>query len=253
MAGNVSARATCRYRDDHRHGVRTHRRKGSRAAQPGFSKAERLMTICNACRYCEGFCDVFPAMEKRRSNSPRPISTIWPTSATTAGPAMPPASSRRRMSSRSMCRRRWPWRAPNPTPPIVAARLLRAVRTQRPCHRRDRGAQRGGVHSRLRRLQRPAGSVWNSHRTGRLLCADAAQRDGAIVRRVVPLRHGRAGDGCARLLARHRRAGRDARGCALAVAGDRGMPESCAISMVAGSAASTTTSGRATGARSITI
>ena len=23
------------------------------------------MTICNACRYCEGFCDVFPAMERR--------------------------------------------------------------------------------------------------------------------------------------------------------------------------------------------
>src|SRR5512141_6272 len=24
------------------------------------------MTICNACRYCEGFCAVFPAMEQRR-------------------------------------------------------------------------------------------------------------------------------------------------------------------------------------------
>src|SRR5882672_1204050 len=23
------------------------------------------MTICNACRYCEGYCDVFPAMERR--------------------------------------------------------------------------------------------------------------------------------------------------------------------------------------------
>src|SRR6187431_2395102 len=26
----------------------------------------RLMTICNACRYCEGYCAVFPAMERRR-------------------------------------------------------------------------------------------------------------------------------------------------------------------------------------------
>ena len=26
----------------------------------------RQMTICNACRYCEGFCAVFPAMEQRR-------------------------------------------------------------------------------------------------------------------------------------------------------------------------------------------
>jgi citrate/tricarballylate utilization protein len=29
-------------------------------------EAERLMTICNACRYCEGLCAVFPAMEMRR-------------------------------------------------------------------------------------------------------------------------------------------------------------------------------------------
>jgi citrate/tricarballylate utilization protein len=26
----------------------------------------RQMTICNACRYCEGYCAVFPAMEQRR-------------------------------------------------------------------------------------------------------------------------------------------------------------------------------------------
>jgi citrate/tricarballylate utilization protein len=30
-------------------------------------EARRLMVICNACRYCEGFCSVFPAMELRRS------------------------------------------------------------------------------------------------------------------------------------------------------------------------------------------
>ena len=30
-------------------------------------EAERLMTICNACRYCEGICAVFPAMEMRSS------------------------------------------------------------------------------------------------------------------------------------------------------------------------------------------
>lgn len=29
-------------------------------------EADRLMTICNACRYCEGFCAMFPAMERRR-------------------------------------------------------------------------------------------------------------------------------------------------------------------------------------------
>jgi citrate/tricarballylate utilization protein len=30
-------------------------------------EARRVLTICNACRYCEGFCAVFPAMELRRT------------------------------------------------------------------------------------------------------------------------------------------------------------------------------------------
>ncbi|MDQ2081321.1 tricarballylate utilization 4Fe-4S protein TcuB [Xanthobacteraceae bacterium Astr-EGSB] len=36
--------------------------------QPAASLADegaRQMTICNACRYCEGYCAVFPAMERR--------------------------------------------------------------------------------------------------------------------------------------------------------------------------------------------
>ena len=32
-----------------------------------LAEADRIMTICNACRYCEGFCAVFPAMERRRT------------------------------------------------------------------------------------------------------------------------------------------------------------------------------------------
>ena len=28
-------------------------------------EGDRLLTICNACRYCEGYCAVFPAMERR--------------------------------------------------------------------------------------------------------------------------------------------------------------------------------------------
>src|SRR5688572_22974913 len=35
----------------------------------GFSRlvaeGERVMTVCNACRYCEQYCPVFPAMEQR--------------------------------------------------------------------------------------------------------------------------------------------------------------------------------------------
>jgi citrate/tricarballylate utilization protein len=33
------------------------------------AEVNRVMTICNACRYCEGFCAVFPAMELRRTFS----------------------------------------------------------------------------------------------------------------------------------------------------------------------------------------
>ncbi len=31
-----------------------------------IAEARRTMEICNACRYCEGYCPVFPAMERRR-------------------------------------------------------------------------------------------------------------------------------------------------------------------------------------------
>jgi citrate/tricarballylate utilization protein len=32
-----------------------------------LAEADRLMTVCNSCRYCEGLCAVFPAMEMRRA------------------------------------------------------------------------------------------------------------------------------------------------------------------------------------------
>ena len=42
---------------------------GSRTVIPILSAREaevgRQMQICNACRYCEGFCAVFPAMTRR--------------------------------------------------------------------------------------------------------------------------------------------------------------------------------------------
>ncbi len=34
-----------------------------------LAEARRTMEICNACRYCEGYCAVFPAMELRRAFS----------------------------------------------------------------------------------------------------------------------------------------------------------------------------------------
>lgn len=35
-------------------------------ASAALEEADRLMTLCNSCRYCEGVCAVFPAMELRR-------------------------------------------------------------------------------------------------------------------------------------------------------------------------------------------
>jgi citrate/tricarballylate utilization protein len=34
-----------------------------------LEETDRLMTVCNSCRYCEGICAVFPAMEMRRAFS----------------------------------------------------------------------------------------------------------------------------------------------------------------------------------------
>ena len=36
------------------------------ATTPAHEETKRIMQICNACRYCEGLCAVFPAMERRR-------------------------------------------------------------------------------------------------------------------------------------------------------------------------------------------
>ena len=36
-------------------------------------EAIRLMTICNACRYCEGYCPVFPAMTLHRTFDPATV------------------------------------------------------------------------------------------------------------------------------------------------------------------------------------
>ena len=36
-----------------------------RAGDDPVDEGVRIMTICNACRYCEGYCAVFPAMERR--------------------------------------------------------------------------------------------------------------------------------------------------------------------------------------------
>jgi citrate/tricarballylate utilization protein len=34
-------------------------------ASAALAEADRVMTVCNSCRHCEGLCPVFPAMERR--------------------------------------------------------------------------------------------------------------------------------------------------------------------------------------------
>jgi citrate/tricarballylate utilization protein len=45
----------------------TRREAYSDARREAYSDARRAMEVCNACRYCEGYCAVFPAMELRRA------------------------------------------------------------------------------------------------------------------------------------------------------------------------------------------
>lgn len=37
------------------------------ALTPAMAEAHRQLEICNACRYCEGFCSVFPAMMRQKA------------------------------------------------------------------------------------------------------------------------------------------------------------------------------------------
>ncbi len=43
-------------------------REAASVSQAGvFEEAARQLTVCNACRYCEGYCAVYPALELRRA------------------------------------------------------------------------------------------------------------------------------------------------------------------------------------------
>jgi len=42
-------------------------RASVRGGDPALQRGEFVMSVCNACRYCEQYCPVFPAMEQRLS------------------------------------------------------------------------------------------------------------------------------------------------------------------------------------------
>jgi citrate/tricarballylate utilization protein len=47
--------------------VSAHERLGAPRLEQIIAEAQRVLSICNACRYCEGYCAVFPAVERRLS------------------------------------------------------------------------------------------------------------------------------------------------------------------------------------------
>ena len=46
------------------------------SSDPLIAEGQRLLRLCNACRYCEGFCAVFPAMERRSVFSPADVNYL---------------------------------------------------------------------------------------------------------------------------------------------------------------------------------
>ena len=45
-------------------------------ASEAVVEARRQIEVCNACRYCEGYCAVFPALERRRAFTPEDVSYL---------------------------------------------------------------------------------------------------------------------------------------------------------------------------------
>jgi citrate/tricarballylate utilization protein len=63
-----------------------------------LTEAERLMTVCNSCRYCESRCAVFPAMDLRRSFAPADLNYLA-NFCHNCGACLSTVSFRRRMNS----------------------------------------------------------------------------------------------------------------------------------------------------------
>ena len=92
-------------------------------------------------------------------------STTSPISATAAAPATSTASSRRRTSSTSTCPKTLAQVArASPTPPMPGRAPSPACSRATACRSPRRGAERRGLHPRLRGLARPGGAVRQSIR-----------------------------------------------------------------------------------------
>jgi citrate/tricarballylate utilization protein len=50
--------------------------KSRPALQPIVAQGQHVMTVCNACRYCEQYCPMFPAMERRLTFAPADLNYL---------------------------------------------------------------------------------------------------------------------------------------------------------------------------------
>ena len=143
------------------------------------TEADRLMTVCNSCRYCEGLCAVFPAMEMRRTFPDGDLNYLanlcHGCGACYVDCQFSPPHEFNVNVPRVLCAGAG----------AILRRLCLAARAVRPVFERNGLAisliaalSVAAFIARLRRLARPGGAVRRPHRAGRLLPADAAQRDG---------------------------------------------------------------------------
>lgn len=88
------------------------------------AEVERVMQVCNACRYCEGFCAVFAAMTQRLAFGKADINYLA-NLCHNCGACLH-ASTRRRTSLPLMSRRRWRKCAWRPINTMLSPRLSAA-------------------------------------------------------------------------------------------------------------------------------
>ena len=117
-----------------------------------LEEADRLMTVCNSCRYCEGLCAVFPAMEMRRAFSDGDLNYFANLchgcgACYTDCQFSPPHEFNVNVPQTLAIARAESYAA-YAWPRAFAG----TVRAQRARHQPHRGAQRRGVHLRLCRL-----------------------------------------------------------------------------------------------------
>ena len=218
-----------------------------------LEEADRLMTVCNSCRYCEGLCAVFPAMEMRRAFSDGDLNYLA-----------------NLCHGCGACYTDCQFSPPHEYNVNVPQTLAIARAESYAAYAWPRAfsglfARNGLAISLIAALSVAAFifgfAAFNDHQVlygvhtgpGAFYHVDAAQRDGGAVRRGVPLRDRRAGHGRARVLARYRRTRRHASAMPARCCRRCAMPANCAISTAAASAASTKTTIRPTAARSIII